>query len=194
MGACTKESAFELLDTFYDLGDNFIDTANTSQAGESERWIGEWMQKSGDHAETSLHTSIRNSLKALLTDYVDIANMYARQNGLRPFSEREFEREVIPMYQAEDMAFKLFGVLGGGYFGSPGKADTGREAQMSKVLDAVATRHNVPITSAPYVFPVLGGRKVEYLKANIKAPSLDLSLEDIQEIESDYDFDLGFPP
>ncbi|KAI1353284.1 aryl-alcohol dehydrogenase [Xylaria sp. FL0043] len=294
MGECTKESAFELLDAFYDLGGNFIDTANTYQTGESERWIGEWMQKSGPgrRAEMvistkytmspksgqpvqqsnyggtgakSLHISIHNSLAALRTDYVDIlyvhcwdyateipelmhslnnlvtqgkvlylgisdspawlvakANMYARQNGLRPFSiyqgrysaqERDLEREVIPMCQAEGMAFQPFGVLGGGYFKSPGKADSGarnvpssllvgREEQMSRVLDAVATRRDVPITSvalayalskAPYVFPVLGGRKVEHLKANIEALGLELSPEDIKEIESGYDFDLGFP-
>lgn len=51
MGECTKESAFELLDTFYDLGGNFIDTANTYQAGESELWIGEWLQKSSRRSE-----------------------------------------------------------------------------------------------------------------------------------------------
>lgn len=100
------------------------------------------------------------------------ANMYARQNGLRPFSvyqgrysaqERDLEREVIPMCQAEGMAFQPFGVLGGGYFKSPGKEDTGarkippplmvgREEQVSKVLDTVATRHNVPITSVALAY------------------------------------------
>ncbi|EMR70982.1 putative norsolorinic acid reductase protein [Eutypa lata UCREL1] len=292
MGECTKEMSFDLFDTFYDLGGNFIDTANTYQSGESEKWIGEWIQKTGRRSELvlatkytmspmsgqpvqqsnyggtgtkSLHVSIQNSLKALQTDYVDIlyvhcwdfateipelmhslnalinqgkvlylgisdspawvvtkANMYARQNGLRPFSvyqgrysaqERDLEREVIPMCQAEGMAFQPFGVLGGGYFKSPGKEDTGarkippplmvgREEQVSKVLDTVATRHNVPITSValayvlqktPYIFPVLGGRKVEHLKANIEALSLELTPEDIQEIEGAYEFDLGFP-
>lgn len=100
------------------------------------------------------------------------ANMYARQNGLRPFSiyqgrysaqERDLEREVIPMCKEEGMAFQPFGVMGGGYFKSPGKKDTGarnipppllvgREEQMSKVLDAVATRHNVPITSVALAY------------------------------------------
>ncbi|KAJ3575524.1 hypothetical protein NPX13_g4003 [Xylaria arbuscula] len=290
MGELTKESAFELLDTFYDLGGNFIDTANTYQAGQSEAWIGEWLQKSGRRDEMviatkytmspksghpvqqsnyggtgskSLHISIENSLKALQTSYVDIlyvhcwdyateipelmhslnglvnqgkvlylgisdspawlvakANMYARQSGLRPFSiyqgrysaqERDLEREVIPMCQAEGMAFQPFGVLGGGYFKSPGDKGArntpspllvGREEQMSKVLDAVAKRHGVPITSialayvmhkTPYVFPVVGGRKIEHLKANIDALGLELSLEDIKEIESGYLFNLGFP-
>lgn len=99
MGECTKEMAFALFDTFYDLGGNFIDTANSYQAGESERWIGEWMQKTGRRSEMvvatkytmslksghpvqqsnyggtgakSLHVSIQNSLEALQTDYVDI--------------------------------------------------------------------------------------------------------------------------
>ncbi|KAK6068446.1 norsolorinic acid reductase [Seiridium cupressi] len=292
MGECTKEMAFELLDTFYDLGGNFIDTANTYQGGESEQWIGEWMAQNNRRSEMvvstkytmspktghpiqqsnyggtgakSLHLSIHNSLKALQTDYVDIlyvhcwdyateiselmhslnvlinqgkvlylgisdapawivtkANMYARQNGLRPFSlyqgrysvqERDLEREIIPMCQEEGMALQPFGVLGSGLFKSPDKPDTGarnmpppmligREDSMSKVLDAVAKRHNVPITSvalaytlqkAPNVFPVLGGRKPEHLKANIEALSLELTSEDVQEIEKGYDFDLGFP-
>lgn len=103
MGELTKDGAFELMDTFYDLGGNFIDTANAYQGGESEQWIGEWMAKTpGRRAEMvistkytmspkaghpvqqsnyggtgakSLHTSIQNSLKALQTDYVDIVSI-----------------------------------------------------------------------------------------------------------------------
>ena len=47
MCGCTKEDTFELLDTFYDLGSNFVDAANIYQGGQSEEWIGEWMQKTG---------------------------------------------------------------------------------------------------------------------------------------------------
>lgn len=100
MGDCTKEMVFELLDTFYDLGGNFIDTANMYQGGQSEQWIGEWMQKMGRRPELvvttkytmnpmvgqmqlqysnfggtgtkSMHLSIHSSLKNLQTDYVDI--------------------------------------------------------------------------------------------------------------------------
>ena len=50
-GECTKENAFELLDTFYDLGGNFIDTANVYQGGQSEEWIGDWLQKTGRRDE-----------------------------------------------------------------------------------------------------------------------------------------------
>jgi hypothetical protein len=46
---------------------------------------------------------------------------------------------------------------------------------------------------SPYVFPIIGGRKVEHLKSNIKALSLNLSGEDIRQIEGAVDFDIGFP-
>ncbi|KAK8075135.1 aldo/keto reductase [Apiospora hydei] len=293
MGECTKEMAFELLDTFYDLGGNFVDTANMYQGGQSEQWIGEWMQKTGRRPEMvvatkytmnpmvghmqlqhsnfggtgtkSMYLSIHKSLKNLQTDYVDIffvhawdfatgipelmrslnvlvdqgkvlylgisdapawvvvkANAYARQHGLRPFSiyqgrysaqERDLEREVIPMCHDEGMAVHAFGTLGGGQFKSPDAEDTGsrqvpphlrigREASVAKFLDAVAKRHGVHITAValayamqktPYLFPVVGGRKVEQLKANVEALSLELSPEDVAEIEKGYDFDVGFP-
>lgn len=33
-----------LADAFYEMGGNFIDTANNYQSEESERWVGEWMK------------------------------------------------------------------------------------------------------------------------------------------------------
>ena len=45
----------------------------------------------------------------------------------------------------------------------------------------------------PYVFPIIGGRKVEHLHANIEALELALSKEHIKEIEGVVPFDLGFP-
>jgi hypothetical protein len=46
---------------------------------------------------------------------------------------------------------------------------------------------------APYVFPIVGGRKIEHLKGNIEALSLELSDEEIDDIESAVPFDTGFP-
>ena len=45
----------------------------------------------------------------------------------------------------------------------------------------------------PYCFPIVGGRKVEHLKGNIEALSVQLSREDIDEIEAVTPFDFGFP-
>lgn len=47
--------------------------------------------------------------------------------------------------------------------------------------------------AAPYTFPIIGGRKTQHLQANIEALSLSLSPEDIEEIETGYEFTLGFP-
>ena len=48
LGSMNKESSFKLLDAYYDLGGNFIDTANAYNDEESETWIGEWLNKRGE--------------------------------------------------------------------------------------------------------------------------------------------------
>ena len=45
----------------------------------------------------------------------------------------------------------------------------------------------------PNVFPIIGQRKIEHLQANVEALSLELTPEDVKEIETGYEFDLGFP-
>lgn len=45
----------------------------------------------------------------------------------------------------------------------------------------------------PNVFPIVGGRKIDHLRGNIEALSIKLTPEDIEEIESAYPFDPGFP-
>ncbi|QKX60189.1 uncharacterized protein TRUGW13939_07332 [Talaromyces rugulosus] len=101
MGSMDKEASFKLLDYYFESGGNFIDTSNNYQNGESEEWIGEWMAsrknrdrmviatkyttdyqgyawgkgKASNHMgnhRRSLHMSVRDSLKKLQTDYIDI--------------------------------------------------------------------------------------------------------------------------
>ena len=45
----------------------------------------------------------------------------------------------------------------------------------------------------PYVFPIVGGRKVEHLKQNIQALYISLSPEQIHRVDDAKPFDLGFP-
>lgn len=100
MGECSKDTSFEILDTFYANGGNFIDTANFYQGEASEIWVGEWIAKrnnrdelvlatkytigyrmegpeliksnfQGNHAK-SLRLSVDASLRKLQTDYVDV--------------------------------------------------------------------------------------------------------------------------
>ena len=44
-----------------------------------------------------------------------------------------------------------------------------------------------------HVFPIIGGRKIEHLEANLEALNVKLSEEQIQYLESAAPFDIGFP-
>jgi len=45
----------------------------------------------------------------------------------------------------------------------------------------------------PYIVPIVGGRKVEHLKSNVEALRIELSKEDMDEIDTAAPFDPGFP-
>jgi aryl-alcohol dehydrogenase-like predicted oxidoreductase len=45
----------------------------------------------------------------------------------------------------------------------------------------------------PYVFPIIGGRKVEHLLANVEALEISLTGEQIKSLEDATEFDIGFP-
>lgn len=58
MGECGREAVFEILDRFYENGGNFVDTANNYQEGESEAWLGEWMERRGSREEMVVATKV----------------------------------------------------------------------------------------------------------------------------------------
>ncbi|OJI96139.1 hypothetical protein ASPVEDRAFT_157357 [Aspergillus versicolor CBS 583.65] len=295
MGKCKKDEAFALMDEFYNMGGNFIDTANNYQQGDSERWIGEWMESRANreqmviatkyttgfrdaHLETeriqsnfvgnsmkSLKVSVNYSLKHLRTDYIDLlyvhwwdftsgveevmhglnsllsagkvlylgvsdtpawivvkANDYARANGLRPFSvyqglwnplHRDMESEIVPMCRDQGMGTAPWGPLAQGKLKSPearelssgGRSDdamTEDEIRVSDTLDKVAKSKNTSLPAvalayllhkSPYVFPIIGQRKIEHLKANVEALGIELSKEDMDRIDTAVAFNPGFP-
>ena len=77
------------------------------------------------------------------------------------------------------------------------------EKKMSHALEKVArevgTQHITAVALAyvmqktTHVFPIIGGRKVEHLMANIEALSISLSEEQIKELEAVIPFSPGFP-
>lgn len=102
MGSMSKDQVFALLDEFYSLGGNFLDTANGYQDGQSESWIGDWMTARKNRQnmvvatkytfntvnrvkhrgpewsnhwgnhKRSLRHSLAQSLQRLQTDFIDI--------------------------------------------------------------------------------------------------------------------------
>lgn len=152
---------------------------------------------------------------------VSKANEYARNHGLRGFSvyqgrynaaDRDLERDVMPMVRSEGMALCPWAALGGGNFKTEEqrKAGGGRNMgpatethiKISKKLEEIANKKGTLITSValayvmhkqPYIFPIVGGRKVEHLKGNVEALSLELSDQDIDEIDQESGFEIGFP-
>ncbi|KAF9064584.1 NADP-dependent oxidoreductase domain-containing protein [Rhodocollybia butyracea] len=303
MGSMDKEASFKLLDAYFDMGGNFIDTANGYQDESSEEFIGEWMEKRGIRDQLvvatkyttnfkrgdssivqkanytgnnvkSMHLSVEASLKKLRTSYIDLfyvhwwdyetsikevmdglhslvmqgkilylgisdtpawivaqANEYARLTGKTPFSvyqgmwnvlDRSFEREIIPMARAQGLALAPWGVLGGGKLrtdaeeqrrkesGENGRTMLGdwqrseTEIKVSHALEKVAGELGLGdnigavaiayvMQKTPYVFPIIGGRKVSHLEANLQALNISLTEEQIQYLESVVPFEPGFP-
>jgi aryl-alcohol dehydrogenase-like predicted oxidoreductase len=88
----TREEAHALLDAFDEHGGNFIDTANGYGGGESERWIGEWLNErdredyvvaskvygavesrfSHNLSRKNIRAEIEGTLDRLDTDYLDV--------------------------------------------------------------------------------------------------------------------------
>ena len=135
--------------------------------------------------------------------------------------KRDFEREIIPMARQFGMALAPWNALGGGKLRSQRQIDALKksgeslrqgaeqseaERRVSAVLEKVGERHGVDSVQAvalayvmqktTNVFPVIGGSKVEYLQDNIKALSIHLKdedMEELEELEGAQAFDVGFP-
>ncbi|KAJ3810951.1 Aldo/keto reductase [Lentinula aff. lateritia] len=304
----SKESNFKLLDNYFDMGGNFIDTSNNYQDESSERFIGEWMEQRGIRDQIvlatkacqyttnfkrgnnsiaqkanytgnnlkSMHISVEASLKKLRTSYIDLlyvhwwdydtsvkevmdglhslvmqgkvlylglsdspawvaaqANEYARCTGKTPFVvyqgfwnilDRSFEREIIPMARSQGLALAPWGVLAQGKLRTDAEeqrrkesGENGRtmipgqqwernesEIKISHALEKVAGElglgSNISAVAiayimqkAPYVFPVIGGRKIEQFQENLKALDIWLSKEQVEFLEGVIPFNPGFP-
>jgi aryl-alcohol dehydrogenase-like predicted oxidoreductase len=152
---------------------------------------------------------------------VSKANEFARAHHLRPFvvyqgkwsaADRDAERDIIPMCKMENMGLCPWGSLGGGNFKTQAQRDSGegrkmapateKQLKLSEILQGIAKRKGVPLTSialayvmhkTPYVFPIVGGRSIKHLQENIEALGLELSDGDMDEIEDAIPFDIGIP-
>lgn len=135
--------------------------------------------------------------------------------------QRDIERDVLPMCQHEGMALTMWGVLASGHIrtdeeeerrrqtGEKGRTVMGpweRTPDEKKMCDALVVvakqvgAKNITAVAiaytmhkAPYVFPIVGGRKVEHLMDNVEALGISLTREQISYLDGILPFDKGFP-
>lgn len=129
-------------------------------------------------------------------------------------ADRGMEQEILDMCAAEDMAVAPGRTWRWHVQNTGARRSQAEEARgnvypkklaasqaMAAVLNRIAERRSTLPTSVamawvmqkqPYVFPLIVGRKIEHLKANIEALSLKLEDADIKEIEDASDFERGF--
>ncbi|KAH9952069.1 aryl-alcohol dehydrogenase [Amylocystis lapponica] len=136
--------------------------------------------------------------------------------------QRDFEREIIPMARAEGLALAPWNVLGGGRIRTDAEEEERRKTgeggrtiftgewlrtpdqrkvclALEEVAKQVGTKSITAVAIAyvmqktPYVFPIIGGRKVEHMLANLEALDIALTTEQVEYLESVLPFDVGFP-
>ncbi|KAG1772398.1 NADP-dependent oxidoreductase domain-containing protein [Suillus occidentalis] len=148
---------------------------------------------------------------------VSKANQYARDHGKTPFVIYQGMWNIL-----ERMTLAPWNVLAGGKFRTDEEEQKRRETgekgremltggwernenekrvshALEKVAKEVGASHITAVAIAylmqktPYVFPLVGGRKVEQLYGNLEALDISLSPEQIKYLESIIPFDPGFP-
>ncbi|OCH89847.1 Aldo/keto reductase [Obba rivulosa] len=136
--------------------------------------------------------------------------------------QRDFEREIIPMARQLGLALAPWNVMGGGKIRTDAEEERRRqtgekgrtlfdpnwertpdERKVCQALEAVAKDVGAKSITAvaiayvmqktPYVFPIVGARKVEQLMANLEALEITLSGEQIKYLEGILPFEAGFP-
>ncbi|KAG1772370.1 NADP-dependent oxidoreductase domain-containing protein [Suillus occidentalis] len=135
---------------------------------------------------------------------------------------RDLERDIVPMARSEGLALAPWLVLAAGKFRTDEEEERRRQtgekgrmkltpnwernekeiavsAALEKVAKEVGTKHITAVAiayilqKAPYVFPIIGGRKVEQLEANLECLAISLTPEQVKYLESIVPFDPGFP-
>jgi aryl-alcohol dehydrogenase-like predicted oxidoreductase len=138
--------------------------------------------------------------------------------GMWNVAMRDFERDIIPMALHEGMALAPYGVLNQGRFQTREgfrereRSKEGRnfipldehDKRISGVLEDLAAKREGTVTilhmalayvmqKAPYVFPIIGCRKVSHLLDNLKGLQLTLTQGEMDAIDLATGFKHGFP-
>jgi len=107
MSTANEETSFQMLETFAEMGGNFIDEANVYGMGDSERVVGRWLQTKNRQdfvigtkargrigpnpndvglSRKHILSAIEDSLKNLQTNYIDLYQVHC-WDSMTPLSE-----------------------------------------------------------------------------------------------------------
>ncbi|KAF8895213.1 NADP-dependent oxidoreductase domain-containing protein [Infundibulicybe gibba] len=146
----------------------------------------------GGNSSKTMHISVEASLKKLRTTYIDLLVSGRMECHGTVIRARHYSHG-----RAEGMALAPWNVLAGGRLRDDAEEQRRRETgekgrttfnpdwernedekRMSAALEKVANEVGASTITAevPYVFPIIGGRKVEHLLSNVEA--LDIALTD----------------
>ncbi|KAI2462753.1 NADP-dependent oxidoreductase domain-containing protein [Annulohypoxylon bovei var. microspora] len=129
---------------------------------------------------------------------------------------RDSERDIIPTCADEGMGIVPYGVLNQGRFQTEEgfkkreKNNLRRnfiplsdhDKKISKSLETLASKNNCQLldvalayvrSKAPYVFPLVGARTLGHIQGSVGGLDASLTDEEMEEIDSAYPFDHGFP-
>ncbi|KAF4954320.1 hypothetical protein FGADI_5343 [Fusarium gaditjirri] len=215
-----NEEPFTLLDAFYETSGNFVDTASNYNNQMSETLIGQWMEERGvrdqmviatkytagyrafgDNPEPlqsnltgnsakSMHISVRDSLKKLKTDYIDVLYVHWWDYAT-PVEEVMGGLHVLVMQGK---------VLYLGIGNTP--AWIVMKANASWLDSLLADRKGTTLQAialaylfhqSTYVFPIVGVNTVEHIKAMPEALKIKLTKEHIDEIHEASPYNPGYP-
>ncbi|RMZ10856.1 hypothetical protein D0860_03639 [Hortaea werneckii] len=135
--------------------------------------------------------------------------------GMWNAAMRDFKRDIIPIARDKGIALCPYGVLNQGRFQTQEgfkqrkQNNSGRKFIPTSEHDKNVSSHLEKITKTkgcglldvalqhymqktPYVFPIVGGRKVEHIQGNIGSLSVRMEDKDIKEVEEGYHFNPGF--
>ncbi|KAG0151860.1 hypothetical protein CROQUDRAFT_35893 [Cronartium quercuum f. sp. fusiforme G11] len=133
---------------------------------------------------------------------VSQANQYARDHGLAPFSVyqghwslllRDFQLEILPMCVSEGMALCPWGEIipdkSQPHGGRTKRFAEGENSTLYAIAKELGTLSVTAIALAyglrkfPFIFPIIGERKLEHYHAKITSLSLRLTQDHIKKIE-----------
>ncbi|KAJ6556547.1 aryl-alcohol dehydrogenase [Mycena vulgaris] len=216
-GAMDKQSSFKLLDAYFDAGGERIKSCYTNLGKVRDDSLKQKNLYMGNNVK-SLKLRVEESLRRLRTTYIDILYVHYWDLHTSVGEIMDSLHNLVVMgkvlYLGISDSPAWFVVEANEYAKANGKTlfvlyqapyseRTDDEKKMCAVLEHVANQFGVKhitagkdeftLSTRAFVYPIIGGRKIEQLMANIEALDITLTADHVTYIESILAFDKGFP-